>query len=123
MRIKVLKEWKRYLPTVTSILNDIFKNCKIYVIGSALREAFHAKSDVDLLIICRERPMMREVVTALMKLEDIGIPKIFQLHVGDREDLDRYRSLGEVVPLEELLPPEENLKGRNSASSDKESNG
>ncbi len=101
-RLGVLKTWRRYLPKILKVLSETFDGCKYYLVGSAVKGEFWAGSDVDLLVICNERPSLLKVADAVVKLEEEGVPRIFQIHVGDEKTLSRYKRLGPVVELRQL---------------------
>ena len=96
-RLEELKDWRKHLPKVLEVIRRRFPDCETYLIGSAVEGKFHAGSDVDLLIVCREKRSLLEVARALAELEDAGVPRIFQLHLATPEAAERYRALGKVV--------------------------
>lgn len=96
-RYLMIKNYRRYLPTIKRACEEVFGECELYVFGSVLSGKFTAGSDVDLLIKVQKVPKsLRERVELEARIEELaGLPDYhpFEFHIVDEEGFERYREL------------------------------
>lgn len=96
-RYLMIKNYRRYLPTIKRACEEIFGECELYVFGSVLSGKFTAGSDVDLLIKVQKVPKsLRERAELEARIEELsGLPDYhpFEFHIVDEEGFERYREL------------------------------
>lgn len=96
-RYLMIKNYRRYLPTIKRACEEIFGECELYVFGSVLSGKFTAGSDVDLLIKVQKVPKsLRERAELEARIEELsGLPDYhpFEFHIVDEEGFERYVKL------------------------------
>ncbi|EHR79358.1 nucleotidyltransferase [Thermococcus litoralis DSM 5473] len=96
-RYLMIKNYRRYLPTIKRACEEVFGECELYVFGSVLSGKFTAGSDVDLLIKVQKVPKsLRERAELEARIEELaGLPDYhpFEFHIVDEEGFERYREL------------------------------
>ena len=108
-RYLMIKNYRKYLPSIKRACEEVFGECELYVFGSVLTGRFTAGSDVDLLIKVEKVPeSLKERARLEIKIEELAnLPDYhpFEFHIVDEKGFRRYVEVLKVSPVkvEELL--------------------
>ena len=92
-RLRALLRWREYLEPLRRALKEAFPECKAYIVGSAPKGRLTALSDIDVLIVCKEKMKLSEFAKRTAKvrerLEEEGIEWsfLFEFHQITEERL------------------------------------
>jgi len=105
-RLRIISEWRRYVHVVARAARQVVPGAKVYLVGGAAEDRLTVLSDIDILVVLPRRPGFREAAglraRILEEAEKQGLPLYapVELHIVGEEELERYRRMGKLVPLE-----------------------
>ena len=105
-RDELVKTWRWAARIVAEAAKSLYPDARVYVAGGAAEGRLTPLSDVDVVVVLSRRPTPRErieVKLAIMReafRRGLPIDYPIDLHVIGPEDLERYRRLGKLAPLE-----------------------
>ena len=105
-RLRIIHEWRRYAHVVARAVKQVVPEAKAYLAGGAAENRLTVLSDIDILVVLPRRPGFREAAELrariLEEAEKLGLPLYapVELHIVGEEDLEKYRRMGRLVPLE-----------------------
>ncbi len=85
-RREVFKNLGKYLAKIAEVVKELDPGAEVYLFGSVAEGRHVVASDIDVLVVTRERPEV--VLDALWRA---GIRDPFEVHVIKPEELPRYR--------------------------------
>lgn len=84
-RYKLVKKYKQFLKPIKEACLQILPDARLFLFGSALRGDLVAASDIDILILSKQKfKNQRERASVILEIEDIvGLPYIhpFEFHL------------------------------------------
>lgn len=105
-RLRIIREWRRYAHIVAKAVKQVVPEAKVYLVGGAAENRLTVLSDIDILVVLPHRPGFGEAAGLRARIleaaEKLGLPLYapVELHIVGEEDLERYRRMGRLVPLE-----------------------
>ena len=105
-RLKLLQNWRRVVDSVVEVVKRLYHDAEVYLFGGAAEGRLTILSDVDVLVVFREKLTTEKRVEVLARLweelERSGVPPYYPLdiHVVGRDELDAYRRRARLVRLD-----------------------
>ena len=99
-RLSMLRGWRRVVKEVVKVVKEIYPSAEIYLAGGAAEDRLTALSDIDILVVFKERREERAEILAKIweKLENT-FPLYYplEIHILDSHELEKIR--GKKVKL------------------------
>ena len=94
-RMKLIYEWNNWLPSFVYELKKTIGEAKVYLIGSVAREEKAVSHDIDVLVVVKKKPSVKEQRTIVDKaVKNAGLSPLHPVHVHfvTREEEEKYKS-------------------------------
>jgi|FaiFalFF_MnMetaG_3_1042247.scaffolds.fasta_scaffold05608_3 predicted nucleotidyltransferase len=107
LRAAMVREWRRWAPSLARAVKEVLPTAEVYVIGSAVRAEASGGSDVDILIVSPDLPegaLQRAMIK--VKIEEVaGLPYYhpFEMHLVTHNEAKRYLAMA-GQEKERLIP-------------------
>ncbi len=103
-RLRALLRWREHLDVLKQAIKEAAPGCKAYIIGGAAEGRLTAKSDIDVLIVCKTPPKTAYEVAEITSrirgfLEESGVEwaYLYELHVVGEEASSKYLGRGRTA--------------------------
>ncbi|MEB3757903.1 MAG: amino acid permease [Desulfurococcales archaeon] len=93
-RIKLLEEWRAWVPRFIAELKNIMGEVRVYLIGGIARGEEKTSQDIDILVVSEEKPSEEEKRNIVKNaLERAGLTSLHPVHVhfATREEEEEYK--------------------------------
>jgi len=97
-RIETYKNLKHYLRIILDSIRELDNLAEIYLFGSVVEGTYTYSSDIDVLVITNSKP--EEVISTLWSK---GVETPFEIHVINKNVLNRYEKRSRIIRLEDFL--------------------
>ncbi|MCE4606220.1 MAG: amino acid permease [Desulfurococcales archaeon] len=94
-RMKLVDEWRNWLPSFVVELKKIVGEARVYLIGSVARGEKAVSHDVDILVVVRSKPSVKEqrsIVDKAVKNAGLSSSHPVHVHFVTREEEEEYKS-------------------------------
>ena len=96
-RLRALLEWRKHVNTLAKAIKQTLPNCHAYIIGGAAENRLTAKSDIDVLIVCRNPPTSAQEIAEktakireILEKEKIEWSHLYEFHITDEKTAQKY---------------------------------
>lgn len=97
-RAEIHRNLKHYFRVILDAVGEIDDSAEVYLFGSVAEGTHTYSSDIDVLVITDRKP--EEVIS---KLWSKGIEDPFEIHVINKNLLERYEKRSKLIKLKDLV--------------------
>lgn len=103
-RVMMMKNWKKYIVRIYSVVKSILPDARLYVFGSFVKGEAVGGSDVDVLIVSENIPKSNfekaKIKVKIEELANLPLHHPFEFHIVSTEEarwyFEKIRELKEI---------------------------